>query len=266
MVTTKEVAIEAAKLAGRLLVDNLGRITNRDIERKKDFDFVTEVDLESERLIVSCIKEHFPGHSIFSEESALEDINGQYRWIIDPLDGTTNYIHTYPAFAVSIALEYEDEIVLGVVYDPSRDELFYGEKGVGAFLNGNPIHISRISQMNDSLLATGFPFRSKEYLDTYLAAFASLFQQVSGIRRMGSAALDFAYLACGRCDGFWEIGLSPWDIAAGSLLVMEAGGLMTDFSGGDQHIWTGNVVAGNKSIHREVLRVVREIFGHIFER
>lgn len=257
----KDTAIKAAKLAGKLLVDNLGKITSRDIERKRKFDFVTEIDLESERLIISTIKGCFPEHAIFSEESDKESsVRGQYRWIIDPLDGTTNYIHAYPAFAVSIALEYEQEIILGVIYDPLRNELFYGEKGGGAFLNGKDIHVSHISELKDSLLATGFPFRSKEYLDIYLTAFASLFRQVSGIRRAGSAALDFAHLACGRCDGFWEIGLSPWDIAAGSLLIEEAGGVITDFNGGHQHIWNGNVVAGNKFIHGEVLKVVKEVF------
>lgn len=256
----KTTAIKAAKLAGKLLVDNLGKITRRDIERKNKFDFVTEIDLESERLIISTIKQRFPEHAIFSEESAKESVRDQYRWIIDPLDGTTNYIHAYPAFAISIALEYQQEIILGVIYDPLRDELFYGKKGGGAFVNGKAIRVSHISELKDSLLATGFPFRSKEYLNIYLTAFASLFRRVSGIRRAGSAALDFAHLACGRCDGFWEIGLSPWDIAAGSVLIEEAGGLITDFGGGHQHIWTGNVVAGNKFIHDEVLKVVKEVF------
>jgi myo-inositol-1(or 4)-monophosphatase len=255
----KDIAVKAAKAAGELLRNNMGRIASLHIDRKKKFDFVTDIDIESERLIIDIIKSQFPKHAILSEESRREPAKG-YRWIIDPLDGTTNYIHGYPVFAVSIALEHKDEIILGVIYNPLLDELFCAQKGSGAFLNGRAIHVSGVSELKDSLLATGFPFRSKEYLDIYLTAFASIFRQVSGIRRAGSAALDFAHLACGRCDGFWEIGLSPWDIAAGSLLIEEAGGFITDFNGGPKHIWTGNVLAGNQFVHGEVLKVIKEVF------
>jgi len=256
----KEIAISAAMKAGRLLLDHLDRTNRFLVNQKQKFDFATEVDAKSEEIIIITIKEQCPGHAIFSEESVKEPATGGYRWIIDPLDGTTNYIHNYPAFAVSIALEYDGEIILGLVYDPIRDELFCGERGIGAYLNEKPIHVSSIFNMKDCLLATGFPVRCHQYLNQYLTSFKRIFMQVSGIRRAGAAALDLAYVACGRCDGFWEVRLSPWDIAAGSLLVQEAGGIISDFRGTDQHIWTGSVVAGNKAIYREILKVVQEVF------
>jgi len=255
----KEIAISAARKAGRLLLDNLDRTTQFIVNQKQKFDFATEIDVKSEGTIITAIKEQFSGHATFSEESAKEPAKGGYRWIIDPLDGTTNYIHNYPAFAVSIALEHDGEIILGVVYDPIRDELFCGEKGMGAYLNDRTIHVSPVVDMKDCLLATGFPVRCHQYLNQYLTSFERLFMQVSGIRRAGAAALDLAYVACGRCDGFWEVKLSPWDIAAGSLLIQEAGGVISDFWGTNQHIWTGSVVAGNKAVHREILEVVQEV-------
>lgn len=256
----KETAITAAHKAGKLLLDHWRSPTRLKLSQKQKYDFTTELDTKSEEIIIATIKEQFPEHAIFSEESARDSAKGDYRWIIDPLDGTTNYIHNYPAFAISIALEYNGEIIMGIVYDPLRNEHFTGIKGKGAFLNERPIHVSSISHMGDSLLATGFPIRCHQYLDLYLTSFKRLFKNVSGIRRCGAAALDLAYVACGRCDGFWEVRLSPWDIAAGSLLIQESGGKISDFLGTDQHIWTGSVVAGNEAIYHKILKTVQEIF------
>ena len=256
-----EIAVKAARLAGQLIVQHLGKISKKDIGLKQTSDYVTTVDRESEKIIISTIKEHFPDHLFLAEESLRECGKGTYRWIIDPLDGTTNYIHSYPVFSISIALEYEGEIIIGVILDPLRNELFWAEKGAGAYLNCSSIEVSKV-KLNESLIATGFPFRSKEMIDSYLSLFRNLFLKVSDMRRAGSAALDLAYLASKRCDGFFELGLSPWDIAAGSLLIKEAGGIVTDFGGGDDYIWTGNIVAGNSAVHKEILREVRKIFGN----
>ncbi len=261
----KETAIQAALEASKIIKSNLGKIQNTEVDLKRKFDFVTHVDRESETKIIEVIKTRFPEHKIFAEESTKDD-HGGYRWIIDPLDGTTNYIHAFPVFAISIALEMEGEIILGLVLDPLRDEMFIAEKGRGATLNGRRIKVSRTSDLAVSLLTTGFPFRHKESLDLYLESFRRLFLQVSGIRRIGCVALDFCYLASGRCEGFWEIGLSPWDVAAGYLIIKEAGGMITDFSGGDAPIWTGNVVASNGLIHEHILKVAREVFAGRIEK
>ena len=217
------------------------------------------------RSYIDTIKKHFPDHLFLAEESLKECGKGTYRWIIDPLDGTTNYIHGYPVFSISIALEYDGEIVTGAIFDPLRNELFWTEKGAGAYLNCLPVEISKVN-IGESLVTTGFPFRSKEIIDTYMKLFKNVFLKVSDLRRSGSAALDLAYLACGRCDGFFELGLSPWDIAAGSLLIKEAGGIVTDFEGGNDYIWTGNIVAGNPEVHKEILREVKSVFKGILDK
>lgn len=255
----KSTAILAAQKAGEFLMKNIGKVSYEKVDLKRKFDYVTELDKESENIIIQTLLKEFPDHKIYAEETT-KDESGGYRWIIDPLDGTTNYIHTVPFFAVSIALEYNGEIILGVVYDPNREELFVAEKNKGATLNNHPIKASSISDTNISLLSTGFPFRSKNDIDLYQESFKKLFLKMSGIRRFGAVAIDFGYIACGRIDGFWEIGLAPWDVAAGYLIVKEAGGRMTDFAGGDEAIWTGNVVASNSLIHDDILRVVRHIF------
>jgi myo-inositol-1(or 4)-monophosphatase len=256
-----EIAVKAAKLAGLIIVEHLGKISKGDIDLKQASDFVTVVDRKSEKIIIDTIKGHFPDHLFLAEESLKECSKGTYRWIIDPLDGTTNYIHNYPVFSISIALEFDGEIITGITLDPLRNELFWAEKGSGAYMNCSPIEVSK-SQMNESLVTTGFPFRSKEITDSYLQLFKNIFLRVSDMRRGGSAALDLAYLACGRCDGFFELGLSPWDIAAGSLLIKEAGGIVTDFGGGDDYISIGNIVAGNPEVHKEILGEVKKTFGN----
>ncbi|HYA11399.1 MAG TPA: inositol monophosphatase family protein [Thermodesulfovibrionales bacterium] len=260
-----DIAIKAARLAGQIIFSHLGKISKRDIGLKQASDFVTSVDRESEKIIIDTIKEYFPDHHFLAEEALKEFGKGKYRWIIDPLDGTTNYIHGYPVFSVSIALEFEGEIVLGVILDPLRNELFWTEKGTGAYLNCSSIEVSNIN-IRESLITTGFPFRSKEMIDPYLKLFKNIFLKVSDLRRAGSAALDLAYLACGRCDGFFELGLSPWDIAAGSLLIKEAGGVVTDFGGDNHYLMTGNIVAGNPEVHKEIVREVKNIFTGIIDR
>lgn len=260
-----ETAFRAARLAGEIILDNLGKISKKDIDLKKASDFVTSVDKKSERIIIDTIKEDFPDHIFLSEESLKQCGKEAYRWIIDPLDGTTNYIHGYPAFSISIALEYKGEIILGVILDPLKEELFHSEKGRGAFLNDKQVKVSEIN-LKESLIATGFPFRKKEMTDSYLKLFRNIFFKVSDIRRAGSAALDLACIACGRCDGFFELGLSPWDVAAGSLIIKEAGGTITDFGGGKKYLLTGNIVAGNPEVHKEILREVKEVFRGILDK
>src|SRR5512143_2879164 len=255
-----EIAIEAARCGGRVVLSSLGSISEEDISLKHASDFVTRGDRESEQGIIGTIRRHFPGHSFLAEESERDLETEEYRWIIDPLDGTTNYIHGYPVFSISIALEYKKEIRLGVILDPLRDELFSAVKGMGAFLNGERVWVSRLDNPSNALIATGFPFRRKEMADKYLDLFRNIFRRVSDLRRAGSAALDLAYLSCGRCEGFFEIGLSPWDVAAGSILVQEAGGIVTDFGGGSEFLSTGNIVAGNRALHGVLLHEVRKVF------
>lgn len=261
----KKIAIEAAREAGKILMTHLGKLSSTQIDNKQKFDFVTVADKQSENKIIHLIHQVYPDHHFYAEESQ-KDEKGGYRWIIDPLDGTTNYIHGYPVFSVSIGLEYEGEMILGVVYDPTRNELFLAEKGKGATLNDIPIQVSSIEMPKLSLLTTGFPFRSKKYIDYYQQSFKDLFSKMSGIRRCGSVALDFCYLAAGRCDGFWEIGLSPWDVAAGYLIIKEAGGMITDFNGGDNAVWSGNVVASNGKLHDEILTTVQNAFAGQIEK
>lgn len=250
----------AATLAGQCILKNLGSVSASDITTKQASDFVTRVDRESEELIKNTIKNDFPDHRILAEESDKDASDGTYRWIIDPLDGTTNFIHGYPVFSVSIALESKGDIILGVIFDPLRNEIFSAEKGKGAYLNGKPISVSTIKDLTFGLIATGFPFRQKDVIDDYLKLFKNIFYRVSDIRRAGSAALDLANLASGRCDGFFEIGLSPWDIAAGSIIIREAGGIVSDFGGSDQFLKTGNVVAANRELHDALLTEVRAVF------
>ncbi len=250
-------AIETARDAGQILLEKFGRKIN--ISKKGDINLVTEADLASEALIIERIKSYYPKHSILAEESGEAIIIGggeSWKWIIDPLDGTTNYAHGYPCFCVTIALEHEDEIVVGVTYDPTRNELFAAEKGSGASLNNKPIRVSSETNLSDSLIVTGFPydFKQNEDFARHLTAF---FMNSRGVRRDGSAAIDMAYVACGRFDGFWEEGLHPWDVAAGKLLIEEAGGQITYYDGSPFNIYAPPVCASNGSIHSEMLEILR---------
>jgi len=257
-------AVNAAKRAGDIILRNLGNLSASDVQPKQAFDFVTKVDRWSEEVIIKTIREKFPSHSFLAEETLKEA--GTYCWVIDPLDGTTNYIHGFPVFSVSIALEHQGEPVIGVVFDPLRDELFHAVRGSGAFLNNRQVRVSGTTTLADSLIATGFPFRAKDMLDPYLAAFKEVFLEVSGIRRAGSAAIDLAYVAAGRFDGFFELNLSPWDMAAGCLLIAEAGGMVTDFGGGNDFLSTGNIVAGNAAIQPAILEMLRKVFRGIIDK
>ena len=258
--TPKNVAISAAKNAGKIIKNRLGTISSENIKNKAVFDYVTNVDKESERLIIDLIQKHFPYHEILAEESGETGCKQANRWIIDPLDGTTNFIHGYPNSAVSIAFEKNRDLILGVIYDPYREELFYAEKGKGAFINDKQIHVSNRSNISHCLIATGFPFRNKDLLPEYWQVLSEIFLQVSGVRRTGSAALDLAHLAYGRFDGFWELKLNPWDVAAGAVIIQEAGGTISDFERKNNHVWTGNVIASNNLIHEFLLQKVKKVF------
>lgn len=255
-----KTAVECVKEGGAILLDYYRKLQSLQIESKGSFDYVTEADLAAQEAIVHLIRSRHPEHAVMAEEDKRSPSGYATRWLVDPLDGTTNFIHGFPVFAVSVALEHKDSIVLGAVYDPCRDELFLAQKGCGASLNGRPIRVSNRRKPIEALVATAFPWRERSILSLYLDAFTQVFLKVSDIRRGGSAALDLSYVACGRCEGFWEIGLSPWDIAAGHLLVREAGGYISDFSGGDHHIWVGDVVAGNPYLHGFLLGIVQDVF------
>jgi len=253
---TLNIAVRAARSAGNVIIRNLGKLDTLAIHTKDRNDFVTEVDRQAEQEIIFILRKAFPGHGILAEESGVQE-GDEYQWIIDPLDGTTNFLHGFPQFAVSIALRHKGRMDQAVIYDPLRQELFTASRGAGATLNDRRIRVTKRNTLEGSLLGTGFPFKSQQHLDTYLDMFRALFPQVAGIRRAGSAALDLAYVASGRLDGFWEIGLSIWDMAAGVLLIQESGGLSSDFSGGDSHLESGNIVAGNPKLFAEILKTIR---------
>jgi myo-inositol-1(or 4)-monophosphatase len=253
---TLNIAVRAARSAGNVIIRNLGKLDTLAIHTKNRNDFVTEVDRQAEQEIIFTLRKAFPGHGILAEESGLQE-GDEYQWIIDPLDGTTNFLHGFPQFAVSIALRHKGRMEQAVIYDPLRQELFTATRGAGAMLNDRRIRVTKRNSLEGSLLGTGFPFKSQQHLDAYLDMFRALFPQAAGIRRAGSAALDLAYVATGRLDGFWEIGLNIWDMAAGVLLIQEAGGLSSDFSGGDNHLESGNIVAGNPKLFAEILKTIR---------
>mgnify|MGYP000477654363 FL=1 len=250
-----DFAVETAREAGALLRDHFGRTV--DVGYKSSpIDLVTEADLLSESFITKRIAAHYPRHAILAEESGHQAGDSEYRWLIDPLDGTTNYAHGYPFFCVTLALEYRGEIVLGVAYDPLREELFVAERGAGATLNGRPIHVSRTETLAKGLLATGFPYTIRSQPDESLAYFGRFVKTAQAIRRDGSAVLDLCYLACGRFDGFWELGLKPWDMAAGALMVEEAGGRVTRFDGSRFRLYEPEILASNGLIHDEMIAVL----------
>jgi myo-inositol-1(or 4)-monophosphatase len=251
-------AIETARDAGRLLAERFGRTLL--IANKGELDLVTESDLASEKLIIDRIKTYHPRHAILAEESGASAAEtsapqSEWRWIIDPLDGTTNYAHGYPCYCVSIGLEHNGRMEVGVIYDPMRDELFTAERGAGASLNGRRMQVSSTEQLSGALLCTGFPYDVRERSE-FARHFANFIMNAQGVRRDGAAALDLAYVACGRFDGFWEEGLKPWDVAAGSLLVEEAGGRVSKYDGGPLSIYTPPIVASNGLIHEQMMRVL----------
>lgn len=254
--TFKKTAIAAAKGAGTLLKKNIGNAHH--IEFKGVIDIVTEMDRKAEDLIIKIIKDDFAKHGILTEESREQKTDSEYRWIIDPLDGTTNYSHGFPVFCVSIALEKEGEgIILGVVYNPMLNELFTAEKNKGAYLNNKNIKVSDIKELTKSLLATGFPYDVRTSPDNNIANFANFAVRAQAIRRAGSAALDMCYVACGRFDGFWEMKLKPWDTAAAWLIIKEAGGMVTGFNGKEFSLYSGETLASNGLIHDEMIKALQ---------
>lgn len=254
----EDVARQAIIGAGELIRGHIGRVGSSGIHDKGPSDYVTVVDKQCEDLIVGLVGANFPDHHIMAEESANEGLQAGYTWVIDPLDGTTNFIHGFPFVAVSIAVCLEKEPILGLVLDPIRNELFVARKDGGAWLNGARVRVKTGVALKKALIATGFPFRQGEYIDDYLRTFKAIFHEVSDIRRAGAAALDLAYLAAGRVDGFWEMGLKAWDMAAGAILVREAGGIVSDFDGGNNHLYNGNIIAGVPQVyeflHDQVVR------------
>jgi myo-inositol-1(or 4)-monophosphatase len=254
-------AWQAANTAGEII--RAAWRQPRSIDYKGPIDLVTSVDRSTEQSIVAVLHHEFPEHSILAEEDTrLTGAAREYCWIIDPLDGTTNFAHSYPQVAVSIALEFSEQTILGLVYDPFRRECFRAVKGEGASLNGDRIEISRINELDKALLATGFPYDRRENADSYLTFFKDFLVRCQGIRRAGSAALDLCYVAAGRLDGFWELKLKPWDIAAGALIVAEAGGSVSDFLGNDFSIHGTETLASNGLIHDEMVRVLSGAADH----
>ncbi len=251
LTTAVKAARRAANIINRASLD-LDQLT---VESKQHNDFVSEVDRAAEATIIETLLDAYPDHAILAEESGRRG-DSEFQWIIDPLDGTTNFLHGFPQYSVSIALAVKGQLDQAVIFDPSRNDLFVASRGKGAYLNDRRIRVSKRIRLAEALIGTGFPYRDFSHLEPYLAMFRDMLQKTAGLRRPGSAALDLAYVAAGRLDGFWEIGLSKWDIAAGCLLIQEAGGLVGDFTGDDSYIDTGNIVAGRPKIFAQVLQVL----------
>ena len=253
-----ETSMEIAREAGAILSRYFDQKVTYQL--KGEFDLVTEADRASEALVVERLRAHFPTHSIMAEEGGGGEAGSEYRWYVDPLDGTTNFFHGFPMFNVTLALEKAGEMIAGCIYDPLRDEMFAAERGAGAWLNAKPIHVSKLPRLEEALVATGFPSR-KRHQNVNVHFFYQMSMLSQGARRAGSAALDLAYVACGRLDAYWEFGLKPWDMAAGTLLVAEAGGTVSDMRGGPFQIGAPHVLADNTLVHAEVL----ELFGEVFQ-
>ncbi|MGB2818524.1 MAG: inositol monophosphatase family protein [Burkholderiaceae bacterium] len=251
-------AVKAARKAGSIINRASLDVDLVKVASKGRSDFVTEVDRAAEQAIVDILLKAYPDHAILAEEAGASG-ESEYTWIIDPLDGTTNFIHGFPQYAVSIALRHREHVTQAVVFDPTRNELFTASRGRGAFLNERRIRVSRRTKLSECLIGTGFPFRSFEHLDEYVRMFRSVTELTAGIRRPGAAALDLAYVAAGRLDGFWEIGLSPWDMAAGSLLILEAGGLVSDFKGEAAYLEEGRIVCGAPKIFPQLLNLIGNV-------
>jgi myo-inositol-1(or 4)-monophosphatase len=254
-----ELAIRAAREAGALLQDFARR--GFDVTHKGRINLVTEADLASEKHIIELVRQHYPAHRIVAEESwdAVHVIDDNYSWIIDPLDGTTNFSHGFPCYAVSIGIEHKGQSVAGVIYDPTRDELFAAERGAGATLNGQPIRVSEVGSLEKALLVSGFPYDVRERMDEYLPAWAEFLKQAQAVRRLGAAAIDMACVANGRLDGFWEHGLHAWDTAAGWVIIEEAGGRITQLDGSPFDNFKPSLLCTNGLIHEEMLAVLRSI-------
>ncbi|MBU2879761.1 MULTISPECIES: inositol-1-monophosphatase [Alteromonadaceae] len=248
------IAVRAARAAGNVITRGFENRNDLLLEKKGENDFVTKIDKEAEKVIIEKIQQSFPDHSFLGEEGGIVEGSDEFKWIIDPLDGTTNFIKGIPHFAVSIALMHKGRIDQAVVFDPIRGELFTASKGAGAQLNGFRIRTGKAKDLNNTVLATAFPFKAKETSDDAIQRFSNIFKQCGDVRRCGSAALDLAYVAAGRYDGYWERGIKPWDVAAGELLVRESGGLVTDYKGGNDPLDKGEIVAGNPRVVQSLVR------------
>jgi len=251
-----QTAIRAATEAGKFLKAHVGKVKNVRIKEGEGRNLVSEVDQNSEKMIIDMVLQEYPGHSILAEEGGTGASASEYRWVIDPLDGTTNFLHGIPVFCVTIGLEHKGKMIGGVVYDPNLDELFVAERGAGVTLNGSPIHVSRTSTLNESLLVTGFPYDVAANPDRAIERFVGFLKASRGVRRLGSAALDLCWVAAGRFDGFWEVNLHPWDIAGGIVIVEEAGGTVTDFRGNEADIRHKQILASNGILHEEMTTVL----------
>ncbi len=261
-VELRDVAIRAARAGAGALAPFLSGRVPLDVKGKAAHDFVTAADVASERAVSAAIREAFPGHAILGEEEERADLHTPGPlWIIDPLDGTTNFIHGFPAFCVSVGCVQDGRVLAGAVLDPTRDELFAAARGAGSTLNGAAIRVTGRGTLADALIGTGFPFRQHQHVERYLDALRAVMAEVAGVRRAGSAALDLCYVACGRFDGFWEEALKPWDVAAGSLIIEEAGGVVTDFAGGDTWLERGNIVTGTPAVAAELRALVHRHMG-----
>jgi myo-inositol-1(or 4)-monophosphatase len=256
------IAVKAARRAGSIINRAALDRTQLEIRAKRANDFVTQVDRAAEAAIIEIVRQAFPDHAILGEESGAIEGKGaaskaEYRWIIDPLDGTTNFIHGFPQYCVSIALQHRGTTAHGVIYDPSKNELFTASKGRGAFLDDRRIRVSKCESLKNALVGTGFPFKEMSRLDLYFRQLREVMQVAAGVRRAGAAALDLAYVAAGRMDAFWELGLSPWDMAAGALMIQEAGGLVGDLSGDSGYLESGDIAAATPKLFPQLLAAVK---------
>jgi len=250
-------AVKAARKAATIITRASSDIEKLTIRTKRQADFVSEVDDAAEEAIIRVLREAYPDHGILAEESGYKDRNAEYLWVIDPLDGTTNFLHGFPQYCVSIGLMHKGKATQAVVFDPNRNELFTATKGAGAYLNDRRIRVSKVDKLEGALIGTGFPFKVIDRVDDYLRMLRNVMQSTSGVRRPGAAALDLAYVACGRLDGFWERGLSQWDMCAGSLLIREAGGLVGDFEGNGGYMESGEIVAANGKLFGALLKTLQ---------
>jgi myo-inositol-1(or 4)-monophosphatase len=257
------IAKRAALGASRILLRHFDHLERLNVTAKNRNDFVSEADVQTEREIIQILRKTYPNHGILAEETGEQPGQDEYQWVIDPLDGTTNFLHGIPHFAVSIAFRHRNRLEAGLVYDPIRQEMFTASRGEGAQVNDRRIRVSGIIQLENALLGTGFPFRHPQHQTAYLSFFGGLFGKCVEIRRAGAASLDLSYVAAGRLDGFWEIGLKKWDIAAGALIVQEAGGLVSDFGGGNDFMKSGHIVAGSPKVFKALLQEMRPILGHL---
>jgi len=248
-----DAAIDAARIAGRIQMESWGK--KHEISHKGAADLVTEIDLRCEKSVIESISGQFPDHSFLAEEGGETNPGSDHLWIIDPLDGTTNYAHDYPRFCVSIALSIKGSVVAGAVYSAVNDELFVAIRGEGSFLNGVPIHVSEVGEVENSLICTGFSYDKQKRMGEEIEAFMKILPEAQAVRRDGCAAMDLCYVACGRYDGYWELSLNPWDVAAGILIIEEAGGKVTDLKGEKPDLWGQEFLGTNKFIHTEMIEL-----------